>query len=249
MRRHHGGGFYAKSASCESIPPAFLRRKGWQLHSSCSICWGSTRLSDPTYYNTRAVVVGRWHRPFLFINEAAKLKRHMEKSLFYEVTLQQSWQEIYSHENESGGEENVVRVRATVKREEPLFYGVEVVKDWGCLGDGWASFKGSSNWNDGRGVKLGLSLAVVENMRGIEEERRWIDGDGGCRGGSRDEVDKRVEQGRRIDYGWRRFGCFVLVESFLVRRMNWILIMKYNFRHSHKVQGRWDWINMISLIF
>ncbi|GAB4831775.1 hypothetical protein Ancab_005787 [Ancistrocladus abbreviatus] len=264
IRRYYDGGFYAKSAAYDGVPPKFLRQKGWKLRISRSICpepGDALGLDDsvqatitlppsqnlpllPINHKQSAVVIGRWYCPFLFIKEEAKLNRRMKKSLFYEITLEQYWQEIYSKENENSGEEeyeeednSTVRVNVIVKKEEFLVYGMEAVIDGTSLIHGFVWYKGF-NGSGGRGVKLGLSSSIVENMRGIEEERGWIDGGGGCS----EVVDLSVEERRRrgSNNRWRRFGCYILVESFLVRRMDGVLIMKYNFRHTDKVQCKWQ---------
>lgn len=54
-------------------------------------------------------------------------------------------------------------------------------------------------------------------------------------------MDVRVERveemrrRRRGNIGWIRFGCYVLVESFFVRRLDGVLIMKYSFKYSYKI--------------
>lgn len=61
-------------------------------------------------------------------------------------------------------------------------------------------------------VSVGLSSAIVENMRWVLEAEARISGG--------DETDVRVEKADEITSanGWRKFGCFVLVGSFPLRR-------------------------------
>lgn len=265
IRRYHGGGFYAKSVAYDGIPPKFLRKKGWEVRASR---WIRGQIKDalgldetvqaslpppptfplPPQNQNAAVVIGRWYSPFVFIREEAKLWRHMKKSLFYEITLEQYWEEIFLKENEGGGEGDAIVVDTMVKTEEALIYGMEpVIEVNPVLGflcfmasnDGGGGLDASStSVKLGRRVRLGLSLVVFEAMRGIQIERGWMENQ---------EVDVRVERieevrsRRRGNNGeWRRFGCYVLVESFLVRRMDGVLILKYNFRHAHKIQCKWD---------
>lgn len=259
IRRHHGGGFFAKSAAYDGVPPRFLSRKGWQIRVSRSVRAefddalgisadddgaGSVRAALPPprpglepplerrRRETAAAVIGRWYCPYLFVKEEAKTRRHMEKSMFYKVSLEQYWEEMFSKENE-GGSERVIKVNVSVEREETLIYGVESVAVEGGQGDGIVWFRAREGGGKG---KLGLSRAVVEGMRGVEVERGW------CDGGDGERMDVRVEREEEVgrDKEWRRFGCYVLVESFYLRRMDGILIMKFSFRHIHKIRCKWD---------
>lgn len=264
IRRYHGGGFYAKSVAYDGIPPSFLRKKGWEVRASRSVR-GQIRdalgldetvqasLPPPPTFplppqnQHAAVVIGRWYCPFVFIREEAKLWRHMKKSLFYEITLEQYWEEIFFKENHQGsnGEGEAIVVDTMVKTEEALVYGMEPVIEVNPV-LGFICFKASSDGGDdnnssnvnlGRRVRLGLSLIVFEAMRGMQIERGWMENQ---------EVDvrgERIEEVRRRRGGngeWRRFGCYVLVESFLLRRIDGVLVIKYNFRHAHKIQCKWD---------
>lgn len=252
IRRYHGGGFYAKSVAYDGVPPRFLRKKGWEVRVHRSIR-GKLRdalgLDDsvqaslppppsfplPPQNQNAAVVVGRWYCPFLFLREEAKVWRHMKKSMFYEITLEQYWEEIYSRANRGNEEDESIVIDALVKREEAIVYGAEAKIEVNSV-LGFVCFTVPSNLGNGSKVRLGMGLAVFEAMRGIQIERGWMENQ---------EHDVRVERveeigRRRENTGWRRFGCYVLVEHFLVRRIDGILIIKYNFKHTHKIQCKWD---------
>lgn len=168
--------------------------------------------------------------------EEAKLWRHMKKSMFYEITLEQYWEEIYSRANKGEEEDETIVIDALVKREEALLYGTEAMIEVKPV-PGFVCFTVPNDSGNGNKVRLGMGLAVFEAMRGIQVERGWME---------EQEHDVRVERveesgrRRRENMKWKRFGCYVLVESFLVRRIDGILIMKYNFKHTHKIQCKWD---------
>ena len=162
----------------------------------------------------------------------------MKKSMFYEITLEQYWEEIYSRQNRGEQEDDNIVIDAMVKREEALVYGKEATIEVSpMLGFVCFTVPSTNVGNGGSKVRFGLSLGVFEAMRGIQEERGWI---------QNQEHDVRVERveeigrRRRGAMQWRRFGCYVLVESFFIRRIDGILVMKYNFNHTHKIQCIWD---------
>ncbi|PSR87792.1 Solute carrier organic anion transporter family member 1B7 like [Actinidia chinensis var. chinensis] len=249
IHRHYKGGFYAKSVAGDGFPPKFLRRKGWQVYTSTSLKLQvretqgldtslPTQLPEfnfPIYYKcSPPVVVARWYCPFVFVKEEAKVEYQVRRCLLYEMTLEQWWEEIYSCENESN-ESNVVSVNASVQREAVLVYGSEAVKDNGHIDDGfvWFTVHDHQFWR--RGVGVGLSSAIVEKMRWVQERR------GGCGvGGVEREV--RVERVEEIGSGrqWERFGCYVLVESFVLKRMDGLVLLSSKFRHSHRIRSKWE---------
>ena len=170
----------------------------------------------------------------MFVKEEAKVEYQVRRCLLYEMTLEQWWEEIYSCKNESN-ESNVVSVNASVQREAVLVYGSEAVKDNGHIDDGfvWFTVHDHQFWR--RGVGVGLSSAIVEKMRWVQERR------GGWEvGGVEREV--RVERVEEIGSGrqWERFGCYVLVESFVLKRMDGLVLLSSKFRHSHRIRSKWE---------
>lgn len=47
---------------------------------------------------------------------------------------------------------------------------------------------------------------------------------------------KFKEMGKR----WKRFGCYVLVERFVVKRMDGSLVLTWEFRHTHQLTAKWE---------
>jgi hypothetical protein len=50
---------------------------------------------------------------------------------------------------------------------------------------------------------------------------------------------KRVEEFGG-DGGWKKFGCYVLVERFVLRRMDGSLVLTNDFKHTHQVRSKWE---------
>ncbi|KAL4375425.1 hypothetical protein AHAS_Ahas05G0280500 [Arachis hypogaea] len=136
-------GFYAKPVAEDAFPPLFLRRK---------------------------MVIGKWYCPFMFVKEGMKLKDQMKGSVFYEMTLEQRWEKIFSKKNSSIGSEgrNEVFVDVVVETELAMVDGKQAFWDEGNVDDGVLWFKSLDNV--GGGVSVGLSLVIVERMK-WEQER------------------------------------------------------------------------------
>lgn len=226
-------GFYAKAVAGDGFPPKFLRRKGWKIHASTSLQLqearglnfsSSTRLPEfnfPIYYKcSPPIVLARWYCPLVFVEEKNITSHQVGRSLVYEMTLQQWWEEICLFDNE-GNDATFVNVNTSVVSEKVLVYGNEGVRDERhCFDDGFFWFKG---------VGVGLSLAIVEKMRWIEEKRGWVVGG-----------EERVEVVEEVKGEWKRFGCYVLVESFVLKRMDGVVLVSWKFRHTKKTKCKWE---------
>ncbi|KAL3582029.1 hypothetical protein D5086_016361 [Populus alba] len=92
--------------------------------------------------------------------------------------------------------------------------------------------KGSFNRVTRSETSVGLRMEIVEGMK-------WVQGVGGASGDEREVRVKREEvfdgKGR-----WRRFGCYVLVERFALKRMDGSLLLTYDFRHPHRIRSGWE---------
>ncbi|KAI4357905.1 hypothetical protein L6164_001822 [Bauhinia variegata] len=248
-----GSRFSAKSIAPDGFPPAFLS-KGWSVTSKtpkhyhleeASGLNSSLRarlpdfnfpLSDDHY---KPVVVGKWYCPFIFVKEKMEPKEQMEMSAFYEMTLEQKWEKIFSKENSETGESSVL-VDVIVQKKVARLAGRDAAWDEGEVADGELWFKSV----DGVGEELsvGLSMAVVERMK-WEQER--VPGWGGRE--KRQERKKREVRIKKVeefaggsDNGWERFGCYVLVETFVLKRMDGSLVLSYDYKHIHQLRCRWE---------
>lgn len=50
---------------------------------------------------------------------------------------------------------------------------------------------------------------------------------------------KRIEEFGGVGE-WRKFGCYVLVERFVLKRMDGSLVLTYDFKHTHHVRTKWE---------
>ncbi|XP_058114957.1 uncharacterized protein LOC131257977 [Magnolia sinica] len=235
--RRHSGRFIAKSVASDGLPPLFLRRKGWEIYTKTprDFQLGEARGVDlslrarlPTFdfpisnKHSTSIVVGKWYIPFMFIKEVGtRSKYQMKKSMFYEMYLEQMWDEIHMCENH-GTEQNAVVVNATVRRETATVTGQEAITR---VVDGMMWLSGPPS--------VGLSIAVVNRMKWEACRGGWVDGK------ERDLKVERVEEFGGVN-GWRKFGCYMLVERFVLRRMDGSLVLTYDFNHTHLIQSKWE---------
>ncbi|XP_058114955.1 uncharacterized protein LOC131257975 [Magnolia sinica] len=238
--RRHSGSYVAKSIAPDGFPPLFLRRKGWEVYTKTPHDFQlgeahgidlSPRARLPAFdfpisnKHSRSVVVGKWYIPFMFIKEdGTSSKDQMKKSMFYEMYLEQMWDEIHMCENHST-EQNAVVVNTTVRREIVMISGLEAIPH---VVDGVMWLRGPPN-----SIGMGLSMAVVDRMKWEACRGGWIDGN------ERDLKVERVEEFGGVN-GWRKFGCYMLVERFVLRRMDGTLVLTYDFNHTHLIQSKWE---------
>ncbi|RYR79793.1 hypothetical protein Ahy_A01g004598 isoform D [Arachis hypogaea] len=237
-------GFHAKSVAPDGIPPSFLRTKGWTVEASTpknynleealglnQLLRGQLPPFDFPLSNdsSGSVVIGNWYCPFMFVKEGMELKDQMKRSVFYTLTLEQRWEKVLSMKNSNmGSEGNGVLVDVVVETEFAMVGGKEA--DWGegnCV-DGvvWFSVGREVSvglnfvivermkWEQERGeVSVGLNLVIVERMKWEQERGGWL---------GRNKRQDRIIRDEKFEGGikWENFGCYVLVESFVLKRMD-----------------------------
>lgn len=243
VRPYENGRFYAIPVAWNGFPPKFLRKRGWEVHTSHSFrlhlreAQGlrTTSLSDvPELHvpqlsrRSSPVVLGKWYCPFVFVKERAKVKEQMKTSIFYELTLKQWWEQIYSCEN-GGDSGNTVVIDACVKRLVALVYGMEADKEDSTRneGDGFVWFRAKARYR--KKARIGLSSAIFEKIRWLQESRGWFDG-------GLEDVRVEGENEIKSENGWRKFGCYVLVESLVLRRMDGSLLINFNYKNTDRIQ-------------
>ncbi|XP_017217858.2 uncharacterized protein LOC108195410 isoform X2 [Daucus carota subsp. sativus] len=240
------GTFYTKSVTQDAFPPGFLRTKGWQISTKTPKNYtlgealgidSALRAHLPSlnfplsHKSSKAVVVGKWYCPFIFIKDGTSTPRdQMANSMFYEMTLEQRWEKIFEFDYTDHG--NVVMVDAVVPRESVLVGGREAVWNKKNVVGNTIWFK--SFGSQGEDASVGLSLEIVERMKWEEERVGWAGGD------EREVRVNRVEEFRGDAEGWKKFGCYVLVESFVLKRMNGSVVMTYDFMHTHQIKCTWE---------
>ncbi|KAI3881554.1 hypothetical protein MKW92_028301 [Papaver armeniacum] len=218
-------GYTAKSVAPDGFPPLFLRRKGWTVYTSSSYdCQLDEALGLDVSLRTRLppepihqmfskdstpVVVGEWYCPLVFIREGIP-KEQMKNSLFYKMTLEQSWEEIYTCENfNSAG--NFVSVNVTLQKETIRLFRNEAKKNTQG-GDGFIWYRHVSSNTEGS--ELGLSSAIVEKMKWVQQQGGYeIEGE-----------NKDVTVERR----------------FALRRMDGTLVLTCDYKHTHQTRSKWD---------
>ncbi|XP_017970502.1 PREDICTED: uncharacterized protein LOC18610106 [Theobroma cacao] len=226
----------------DGFPPNLLRIRGLQVFTSSSRI---AQLSEApgldatlraclpelnfplSCKSSSPVVVGKWYSPFMFIKEGI-VKDHIRTSMYYEITLVHKWKQIFECENH-GNKGNAVAVDVSVHKELVSIAGREVHER--NVADQVMWFRSSSD--AGGEVTVGLSLAIVERMKWEEERFGWISGNE-----EKPSVTKGEEYAGIV--GWKKFGCYVVVESFILKRMNGSLILTYDFNHTKQIRSRWD---------
>jgi hypothetical protein len=146
------------------------------------------------------------------------------------MTLEQQWEQIFACEN-MYNEGNTVTVDVAVECEVVTVGGTEAVADQKDVVDGVMWFR-SLNRVTGSETSVGLRMEIVERMKGVQ----------GVGGASGDEREVRVKRKEVFDGKgkWRKFGCYVLVERFALKRMDGSLLLTYDFRHPHRIRSRWE---------
>ncbi|RDX84449.1 hypothetical protein CR513_34496, partial [Mucuna pruriens] len=242
-------GFQAKSVAPDGIPPGLLSRKGWTVYAQTPTNYhlrealgsnDSLRSKLPDFNfplsndSSESVAVGKWYCPFMFLKEGMRLKEQMKISTFYEVTLEQRWEKVFSKEtNGDGGEDHrAVLIDIAVQTQVAKVAEMEAIWDENGVGDErvvW--FKSFGDMASDTSV--GLSLEIVDGMKWEQERVGWISGN------ERQVRVERVEEFGGIN-GWRKFGCYVLVESFVLKRMDRKLVLACDYRHTHQIRCKWE---------
>ncbi|XLR06632.1 hypothetical protein HN51_061518 [Arachis hypogaea] len=241
-------GFLAKSVAPDGFPPLFLRRKGWKGWKVAASTPKNYNLEEALGLNqllrgqlpafdfplsndsSGSVVIGKWYCPFMFVKEGMELKDQMKRSVFYTLTLEQRWEKILSMKNSSviGSKGNdVVLVDVVVETEFATVGGKEADWDEGNGVDGvvWFSVE--------REVSVGLNLVIVKRMKWEQERGGWLG-----RNKRQERIIREEKFGGAIK--WENFGCYVLVESFVLKRMDGSFVLTYGFRHTHQIMCKWE---------
>lgn len=253
--------FSAGAVAADGIPPEYLRRKGSKVSTESSKydladdangvdvplrrrtpdlgCGGGSTSPSPV------VVVGRWYVPFIFVRVDDDERRRVRKDLvrrcmFYRMTLEQSWKQIYSctRETPATTAPEQVTVMATVRRSEPRLGGTYLPQEEEVGADGVKWFRPAAATTAAVGRRaLGLNVVVCERMRWELERGGWVAGD---------EDEERIERVERCDVEglqgrqWDKFECFMLVETFVLTRMDGSVALSYQFSHTDKIRTRWE---------
>ncbi|XP_074276828.1 uncharacterized protein LOC141600486 [Silene latifolia] len=210
--------FLAKSVANDGHPPKLLRNK-YGRKINCNTTNSFTlkhvyglnpflRAQLPEFNFpmsqqwSKPLVVGTWYCPFMFIMEGSE-KERVKNSVFYEMTLEQRWERVFSVDNNNGyGDEKKVTVDVVVQTEVVRIGGEAAVRAYGSMDKEVVWFKS-------RDKEVGLSKLIMDRIIWEEERVGWVKGN--------QEKELRIikEEVYEGVNGWMSFGCYVLVESFV----------------------------------
>ncbi|KAK6116394.1 hypothetical protein DH2020_049856 [Rehmannia glutinosa] len=244
--KFRGHCFCVTSIAADGFAPYFLRRtEGWfkihtdktPPHFKLDIAQGlnaklRARLPEFDFSLSRKssepVVVGKWYSPFMFVKEG-KVRDPITRSMYYELTLEQRWEQVFTCCNNTNGGDRVA-IDTMLEKEEVFVYGSKAVWNEEKVVDGVIWF--TSYGLKGERMRVGLRVEIVERMK-------WEQARGGWMGGEKrrvkiDRVEKLKEGGE-----WSKFGLYVLVERFNLKRIDGSLVMFYDFKHFHQMKTKW----------
>ncbi|KAL2904865.1 CTP synthase [Bienertia sinuspersici] len=237
----------AKSVAPDGHPPSFLRAQGWKMTTASpdNFTLGEARglnsslrahlpdLSFPSSNEcSECIVVGKWYCPFMFIKEG-KEKDQMKRSMFYEMTLEQRWKRIFSAQRSYYCQEKTVKVDVVIPTETVSVAGKKAIKEEESSHNerGVVWFKGINLRKSER--KVGLSSLIIERMMWEEERFGWVK-----------TKEKQVRLVKDAEYegigDWTRFHCYVLLETFVLKRNDGSIVLTYDFNHTHHVRSKWE---------
>ncbi|CAL0308022.1 unnamed protein product [Lupinus luteus] len=145
------------------------------------------------------------------------------------MTLEQKWEEIYYCENGMKGN-NTVNVDVVVQREKVVVAGWEAMIDELEVAEGVLWFNSFSNVGEKNSV--GLSSAIVERMKWEQERVGWIEGKEQQIRVTKFEVFEGTKE-------WKKF-LYVLVETFVLKRLDGSFVLSFAFKHHHQLTGKWE---------
>lgn len=165
----------------------------------------------------------------MFIDEG-NLKDQMDHSTYYEMTLEQRWERIFATDS-NYNQGNKVMMDVVVPIFEVAIGGKDAIMDERNVENNVIWFR--TIGGVGEQVSVGLNKLIVERMVWEEERFGWING-----------KERQVRVFREEDYGgigwWARFGCYILVERFVLKRLDGSLVLTCDFKHTHQVKTKWE---------
>ncbi|KZV18635.1 hypothetical protein F511_03529 [Dorcoceras hygrometricum] len=177
--------FWAASVASDGFPPSCLRQERWTMHMKtprdfnlgraqgvdCTLRARLPVLPQLSLPRSEPVVVGKWYCPFIFVKDG-RLKDQMESSMYYEMTLEQRWERIFTCQNNAG---NLVAIDVILEKEEVFVLRTKGVMNERNTVDGIVWF--ASSVNLGGQTSFGLRVEVVQRMKWEQERGGWIGGE------------------------------------------------------------------------
>lgn len=246
QRLPSSSGFMAVAVAADGIPPHHLRKKGWKVNTMMSPRYDLTdalgvdsalRRRMPDLDDSLSVVVGRWYVPFMFVKADGErsLKEQSRRCTFYEMTMEQSWEQIYCRDDPAAE----VAVTATVRRSTALLggTGVQVQEGWPHADDdgGTVWFRPAAA---AAAATVGLDVVLWERMRWEADKGGWVAPAGNGDEERIERVERHDDVAQLVGHG-HKFRCYLLVERFLLKRMDGSLALTCEFRHTDKIKAKW----------
>ncbi|PIN10927.1 hypothetical protein CDL12_16472 [Handroanthus impetiginosus] len=228
------GTFFATSITSDGFPPSFLRQKGWTIRTKTphNFNLGTAQGLDS---NLRARfpdsdLSHRTQHPFTI---TGKYKQFLPcnflvycYSMYYEVTLEQRWEQIYTCEKKNNQDHNSVVIDTLVENEEVFVGGAKAL--W-TKENGFVWFKRYGG--GGQQMSVGLRAEIVERMKWEHERGGWVGGE---------EREVKISKEFKGSGDWGVFRCYVLVERFNLSRMDGSLVLSYDFKHFDVMKSKWE---------
>ncbi|TVU06061.1 hypothetical protein EJB05_49252, partial [Eragrostis curvula] len=216
------GKFTAKAVAPDGFPHFLYRKKHWRVFASMpknfdlgeapgtDSALRSRHLAEVSLVEAFSApmnfAVGKWYCPFYLIQEDGMApSEQMDRSAFYEVTLEQLWEAVDAR----GGSK-------TTSKKELIAGNVEAEEEAAGSsrhGDAYVWFRAAA-----AGQKIGVATSVLERMLWEQYKGGWV---------GNEENDGHVAA-----------GVLVLVERFVVKRMDGTVAVAFDFAHLNKVRAK-----------
>ncbi|KAM6548232.1 hypothetical protein CsatB_019908 [Cannabis sativa] len=238
----HNDYFSAKAiAASDGFPINFLRKKHlivrmyppyYKLRQALGLN-AALRGALPLLNNddSTTLIVGKWYCPFMFVEEVMKLKDQVKRSMFYEMTLEQRWVRVSGCKKLENESNNTVFVNVVLETENVFVEGLKAICDEGNVNTKKVVWFRSCE-RVGEEYGIGLNVVIVERMKWEQERVGWVSN------GGKGSVVKEYNYDGLGE--WTSFGCYILVESFVLRRMDRTLAFTYDFKHTHQIRCKWE---------
>ncbi|CAO2201713.1 unnamed protein product [Urochloa humidicola] len=215
--QHRRGLFTAKAVAADGVPPSFYRTKYWEVYdyeSRKKIDFGDALGLDAKLRSRRLAAgpVGKWYCPFFLIREHGfPPRKQVDRSLLYVVVLEQRWEPVHGDAVRHGRDISKVASRK-VLISGSVEAKSEAMRSWHDDDDGdtYMWFAAAT------GERVGVCTIVWERMLWEQSRGGW--------------VDEAMEAGS-VAYG------LVLVERFVVKRMDRSVVVAFDFVHHNKVKA------------
>ncbi|GJN03464.1 hypothetical protein PR202_ga20915 [Eleusine coracana subsp. coracana] len=212
------GSFTARPVAADGFPPMLYRYEGWRVYASeykkfslgeasgledaLRSRWLCHRADRPDAFPAPSIImaVGKWYCPFYLVKEdGVSLRKQMDRSIFYEMMLEQRWEPIHGSKLAS---KNALIGGSVEARQDPRSSRHSSAYVW---------FRAASTEQ-----RVGLCTSVWERMLWVQHRGGW--------------VDQEVDNAGMVTNG------YVLVERFVVKRMDGGVVLALDFAHLNRLQ-------------